>query len=173
MDTYVVEVYDVRTGFLQPTEDTNADCQRCLENPYNPITNPNGCSSVEHPRVCACGGATPATFEDLAPQMLDVRVPSLDLNDIYCMRVVAVNRGAAPAPTTPAPPAQSCTCTPLWYDISFLKDNAKLCAVGTPRPVGPQLIDLTVMCPNDNGQFSGRGGNNNLTFNACINPTMM
>lgn len=166
MDTYIVEVYDVLPMALSPQNDTNMDCQRCLQNPGT-------CSALEHPRICSCGGATPATFENLGQQMVHTRVPSLDTDDIYCMRVLAVKRGVGPSSS----PAEPCTCSPLWYDSSFLMTNAQLCAIGPPRPVGPQLIELDVLCPGDVPQQGGGGGGNNNgrnpnNFNTCVFPTM-
>jgi hypothetical protein len=156
MDTYIVELFDVEPGGT--SGETTMDCQRCLGQ------QPGACQR-QHPPICACGSSITADWQSLGPQLEGTRIAGLDQSDIYCMRVTAVDRGASaePGPTVP------CECDPMYLRSDFLMTQARLCALGPPRPVSPLRISLEVRCEGDTGQ-TGQRGRNVPSFNDCIFP---
>jgi hypothetical protein len=159
MDTYVVELYDVEaTG---SAGDTAMDCQRCIGT--------TGDCVMRHAPMCACGSSIPADWQSLGPQLQGTRIEGLDQTDIYCMRVIAIDRGA----TTEPGPTEPCVCDPKYMTTDFLASQARLCALGPPRPVSPLRISLEVRCEGDVAPPPGTRNRNTASFQDCITPPAM
>jgi hypothetical protein len=157
MDTYVVELYDVETTGLG---ETAMDCQTCIGTAGDCV--------MRHQPMCTCGSSIPADWQSLGPQLQGTRIEGLDQTDIYCMRVIAIDRGA----TTEPGPTEPCVCDPKYMTSDFLSTQARLCALGPPRPVSPLRISLEVRCEGDVLPPPGSGGRNRniASFQDCITP---
>jgi hypothetical protein len=151
MDTYVVMIYDVVHRDDVPANATRADCQAC-------IADPSKC--LFEPPVCTCGGPISATPPNFADQVAGTRTPSLDSVDLYCLQVLAVEKGTL-LQRSPAP----CDCDTTWWTPTFLNQSARLCAMSAPNAVGPHPIELDVVCPGDQ---RNNFGNNFQSFSDCI-----
>jgi len=169
MDTYIVEMYEVKDEALRDQaitappnqKPTSLDCDHC-------IADPTRCSLEV--RQCRCSAQTPATPEELQKGVAGARLSSLERNDFYCLRVLGVRRdtigGSAPMPC-------GTSCDGIWSGLSLV-DQAQICAISQPLDVGPVNFSMTVKCPGD-GEFSGGfggGGRNMPTFSfaQCILP---
>lgn len=159
MDTYIVQTYDVAPTFARArsTDANSTDCQTCIG---------TGQCVIEHPRVCTCSSSVTAIPDNLSTEMANTTIPSLDTNDVYCFRVLAVGNG-----TVGNPPAAPCTCNLAWEDPTWLMAHARLCALSAPAAIGPLDIRMDLKCPGDR---SGSGQNSNSSpFMDCVFPPMM
>src|SRR6185295_13738104 len=98
---------------------------------------------------CYCGGKLTATPALLRRVMSGTRLGALDYEDLYCLRVIAVDRSSL----TGEPP-RACTCTDSWIPPMLSPDKARLCAVSAPYSAGPLDFQLEVRCPGDGDVFT-------------------
>jgi hypothetical protein len=135
MDTYVVQTFKVNVDELSFTQISQSPCQNCLV---------NGDLCLPQPPVCFCGGPTAATPDAIQGALKGQRVPNVDSNYLYCMRVLALNVGKLglerDAPTHP------CDCGPDWE--AYVADGSPMCALSRSA-VGISKAEfmLDVRCP--------------------------
>jgi len=135
MDTYVIQVFEIN----DPTNAPYDACDRCA-------ATGEGCH--EGRQICMCGGQIEATPKQLRTNLSGTKLGSLDYEDLYCLRVVAINRMSLSGD----PPAE-CPCQPDWLMPGNAPDNARLCAVSSAYSAGPLRVSLPVRCPNDGRPF--------------------
>ena len=91
---------------------------------------------------------TTATPVQLRTMLSGTRLGSLDYEDLYCLRVVAIDRSSLDGD----PPAE-CMCALSWLTPAMAPDTVRMCAVSPPYSAGPLDIQLQVRCPNDGHTF--------------------
>jgi len=84
----------------------------------------------------------------LRTNLSGTKLGSLDYEDLYCLRVVALSRGSSSGD-----PPDVCPCQPEWLMPSTSSDDAKLCAISEAYSAGPLPVSLPVRCPNDGRPF--------------------
>jgi hypothetical protein len=136
MDTYVIQIFEL----LDVAGATRDACERC-------VATGEGCK--ESRETCLCGGRTTANPAQLRMNLSGTHLGSLDYEDLYCLRVVAIDRSSLDGD----PPA-SCDCAANWLMPALIPDNARLCAVSPPYSAGPLDVQLEVRCPNDGRAFA-------------------
>jgi hypothetical protein len=173
MDTYAIELYSVNLAVFPVNvgEASISQCETCVANAGRDATDP----CIPEKMICICSAPLTPSRNNLAAMLKGTRLPGLDSTDIYCMRVLAIERGAAASA-----PTESCDCNPAWTTPDALASTARLCALSVPRPVGPVDIELEVRCPSDDSPgFGGRGGGFGQptgqleSFSDCIAPPKM
>jgi hypothetical protein len=135
MDTYVIQLFEVLVG--DAGAQGRNDCQSC-------IPNPELCHFGT--QQCLCGGPVDATPDQLQTMLHGARMGGLDEGDLYCMRVIALQRGGLGAPT-----AHACECKPEWTMPVMLASSAHLCAQSKKGETGPMGFTMDVRCGSDHG----------------------
>jgi hypothetical protein len=155
MDAYIIEVWEFDDPSIISATPRIADCERC-------IASPASCHLEQ--RVCHCDKSSQVTAEGLATSLQGVRVPNVDSEYLYCMRVIAIDRGSL----TASPQSDCGGCDPEWITQPFLTASARMCSVSVPRGTGPLGVPVTVICPGDSNGRQDMGTQS--PFQQCLFP---
>jgi hypothetical protein len=138
MDTYVVQIME-----LSDVADAGRDPNACAEC----AATGQGCKVAL--QQCYCGGPTTASPAQLKLMMSGTRLGALDYGDLYCLRVMAIDRSSLQGD-----PPRSCDCSDKWIPPDLSPNVARLCAVSAPYSAGPLGFLLDLQCPSDGQSFS-------------------
>jgi len=137
MDTFMVELLELDHTAAGREPDACAHC----------ASTGQGCRVML--RNFYCGGPTTALPKQLQTMMSGTRLGVLDYGELYCLRVIALDRSSLQGD-----PPRSCDCSDSWIPPALPSDQARLCAVSSPYSAGPLNFMLDVQCPSDGSSFT-------------------